>query len=554
MQIRNKDIALKKDKKYLEPIFILSAAICFMFFLYAPIELYFTNKSEFWYDIWVLLPIMLCVWFIFTLICIVGFIILYKCGIKLYNTAVIAMFVTFLCSYIQGNYLIEYLPAMDGRSIDWNLYAGGRTQTIILWIIVSAAMVLLVKKFYIERLFTLIQIVCICMILMFIFTLSILCFSNNGLESKTNICVTTNYELTMSDDQNFIILLLDTLDGGAFSDIISGNDEQENIFEDFTYYDNTLSAYPHTGYNVPFILSGEWFENQITSDEYFYTILTGSKLFDELENRKYSINLYEQDINIDARTKERFENVGMYTKKVSSYFDFARWQIMLVGMKYAPFDLKRFCFVNPAAFEWLRVADGDSQVFHDDNMQFYHLIREQEIQYCSNNNFKFIHLWGAHPPYEYDKDLNYLPNGGTFIQSVEACITLTDMYLKKLKESDVYDNSVIIIMADHGNGEYYEEDNLNQHPVLMIKGIHEKHKFEIDHRPISFTDLQEAYIKLLDGESGKNVFDHLPQERRRRFLWYDIKDDEYIVEYEQTGQAGDMETMLPTGQEFNMQE
>lgn len=32
MQIRNKDIALKKDKKYLEPIFILSAAICFMFF------------------------------------------------------------------------------------------------------------------------------------------------------------------------------------------------------------------------------------------------------------------------------------------------------------------------------------------------------------------------------------------------------------------------------------------------------------------------------------------------------------------------------------------
>lgn len=544
-----------EEREMLKSAFILSSVVCFMFFLYAPLELYFTNKGEFWYDIWVLLPIMAVVFLIFTAICVLGFLLLYKCSAKLCQAALVLLFIVFLCSYVQGNYLIGYLPAMDGRVIDWNLYAGGgRIQSVLLWLIVITAVGLLAHTLHGKRMYTLIRVVSICMILMFGVTLTTLCFSNNGLESKTNICVTTDYELTMSTGQNFIILLLDTLDGGAFSDVVIGNDEQEAVFSDFTYYDNTLSAYPHTGYNVPFILSGKWFENKTIDDEYFYDVLTASELFNELEKRGYTIDLYEYAIGMDEKTKGRFENVGLFTKKVSSYADFARWQILLVGMKYAPFDLKRFSFVNPNAFERLRVVEGDSQIFRDDNMEFYELVTEQDIQYREGNNFKFIHLWGAHPPYDLDKDMHYLTEGGTFTQSVEVCITLTDVYLKKLKDSGVYDNSVIIILADHGNGEYYEEDNLNQHPALLIKGIGEKHSFRVDNRPVSFVDLQDAYVRLMDGGDGQTVFEDLPQMRSRRFLWYDIKDDSRMVEYEQTGQAGDMGTMTPTGEEFNARE
>lgn len=201
------------------------------------------------------------------------------------------------------------------------------------------------------------------MLLLFLATLTTLCITKQGLESKTNICVTTEYEMSVSKDQNFIILLLDTLDGGAFSDTVVGNEELEGIFDDFTYYDNTVSVYPHTTYNVPFILSGMWFENQADSDTYFRKVATESQLFGTLEKRGYALGLYEVDLGVDETTGARFENVGEYTKRVSSYTAFARWQIMLTGLKYAPFDLKRFSFVNPNAFEKLRVLEGETKYF-----------------------------------------------------------------------------------------------------------------------------------------------------------------------------------------------
>lgn len=539
-----------KEKRSIRSTVMLSISVCFMFFIYAPLELYLTNKDEFWYDIYVLAPIMGCVFIILATLCILAFLLINKCGTRLYDVSVTALFIVFICSYIQGNYLIKYLPAIDGRQIDWSLYSKGRIESVVLWIAVIAIIGAIVKRFSMQRFHKVIEVVSICMMFMFIITLITLTMTNDGLESKTNICVTTDRELEMSTDCNFIILLLDNTDGGAFSNLVVGNEEYEKVFEDFTYYDNTVSAYPHTEYNVPFLLSGQWFENKTASKDYFEHVLTSSPFFDELEQRGFSIGMYETDIRIDTDTKDRFENVGLYTKKVSSYTDFARWQIMLVGMKYAPFDLKRFSVVDPTAFEKLRVVEGESEAFHDGNMQFYEMITEQDVTYRQDKNFKFIHLWGAHPPYEYDKELNYLPEGGTLEQSIEACITMTDIYLDMLKDNQVYDNSVIIILADHGEGTYYAENNFNQHPILLIKGINERHEFRIDDRPISFEDMQDAYVKLLDGSDGQSVFDGLPQERNRRFLYYDIKNDKYMIEYEQSGKAGDMNTMIPTGREY----
>jgi len=544
-----------KKNMNLKPAVFLSAAICFMFFMFSPLETYLTNKDEFWYDIYVLAPIMACVFLIFTAICILGFLILYRWNSKVYRAALLFLFITFICSYVQGNYLIKYLPVIDGSTIDWSKYTQGRVESVILWVLVVTAVILLARKLQEKQMEMLIQVVSVCMALMFIVTLSTLCVTNQGLESKTNICVTTDGQFTMSSDQNFVILLLDATDGQAFSDVVVGNPEYESVFDDFTYYDNTTSVYPHTTYNVPFILSGMWFENKTDYLTYFENVLTNSPVFQELEERGFSVALYEPDINIDENTKYRFENVGLFTKKVSSYTTFARWQVLLTGMKYAPFDLKRFSFVNPNAFRQLRVVEGDSEIFDCGNRDFYEQLLEEGITYREDKSFKFIHLWGAHPPFELDRDMNYLAEGGTYTQSLEGCVTLVDTYLEKLREGGVYDNSIIIIMADHGASEYFDTVYYQQHPILLIKGINERHKFQIDDRAVSFTDLPGAYEKLLDELTGggQTVFDDLPQIRDRRFLYYDIKDDGHMVEYEQTGRAGDMSTMIPTGKEFNRQ-
>lgn len=129
-------------------------------------------------------------------------------------------------------------------------------------------------------------------------------------------------------------------------------------------------------------------------------------------------------------------------------------------------------------------------------------------------------------------------------------MTMTDAYLKKLKENGVYDNSVIIVMADHGYGLSYGPRN-RQHPVLFVKGKNESHDYTVSEAPISYDDLQEAFSRLLDGATGEEVFDYKEgDERKRRYLYFEYEHEEILEEFYQEGYAGDLDTLKATGRKY----
>jgi hypothetical protein len=110
-------------------------------------------------------------------------------------------------------------------------------------------------------------------------------------------------------------------------------------------------------------------------------------------------------------------------------------------------------------------------------------------------------------------------------------------------------------MADHGyNGMgEKEEDFLRQAALLLIKGRNEQHDtMQISEAPISYEDLQEAYVRLLDGAQSDAVFDWKEGDtRERRFLEYAPGSEKHMVEYLQKGHAQDLTTMVPTGRVFD---
>lgn len=93
---------------------------------------------------------------------------------------------------------------------------------------------------------------------------------------------------------------------------------------------------------------------------------------------------------------------------------------------------------------------------------------------------------------------------------------------------------------------------LRQAPMLLIKGRGEHHDtMETSQAPISYVDLQQAYVRLLDGAESAEVFDWKEGDtRERRFLVDSMGQEERITEYTQTGYAHDLTTILPTGREF----
>lgn len=526
----------------------LSVVACFMLFLYAPIELLFTNQDEFWFDLYILLPPMLVV-FIIMLLCSVAAFLLIRVGGGKYRLFLLLYFIVFICSYIQGNWLAGGLPALDGSTINWSLYTAERTKSIILWVSVITISTILFKKLKKDSFNKLVTVVSVCMLLMFFVTLMTLALEHDGFSKKSTLAVTSKDMFEMSEDTNFIIFVLDAADGMRTEDMLASNAAYCDIFQDFTFYDNMVGAYPFTKHSIPFILTGQWFTHETDFDDYETAAYEASPLLTTLEKEGYRMSLYTSEALLKDFGMEQFVNILPGKRGVTDSWAFARWQMLMTAFKYAPHDLKRLAFINPNAFRTLKIAPEEAPLFTTSNKTFYENILDEELRYTEENCFKFIHIDGAHVPYLYDENVNEIENA-TYESSLQACLTITDAYLNKLKDSGVYDNSVIIVMADHG----YNDDLLNdgrvirQNPIFFVKGINEHHDLTTSHAPVSFEDLQEAYQRLLTGTKSDEIFDWKEGDsRNRRFLIYEYKKDSPMTEYIQPGDARNTDLMYQTG-------
>lgn len=528
----------------------ITVAMCFLYFIYAPLELYFTNIDEFWFDWTLLLTAMGITFLIAVVICVGIMVLLCKKAHKLYDIATVACGIVYIATYIQGNFLVRNLPPLDGTAINWADYPAERIKSILVWIVITVLVLVGVRIIRTDKFKVIIKGGSLCMTAMLLVTLISLCFMQQGYRTKANLTVTNKDLFEISENQNFIILLLDAVDSTTFAELMEIHPEYGEIFENFTYYRNAMGVYPFTKHSVPFILSGNWYENDETFEKYSTKAYLESPLFETLESQQYKMGIYESELLLQDEEFCKFDNVLPNEWGTSSWWDFIRWQIQMTGFKYAPYDLKRICFVNPDEFKKLRIAPEGYATFTDSNKEFYEGVLHEEVNYTSQNCFKFIHISGAHLPFLYDENMNIIEDA-TYETNMEASMTITRDYLNKLRESGAYDNSVIIVMADHGFDSIDYEALYRQNPVLFVKGVGEKHAMQTSMAPVSYVDLQEAYQRLINGADSTQIFDCKEGEvRERRFLFYNYNEESTMYEYKLTGMAWDRETFVPTGKEY----
>lgn len=552
----------EKQKRDWLPGVLMAAAISFLLFLYAPVDLYCSNIDEFWFDFDVLLRMAAMMFGISLVTLTLLYLLAAWIHPYFYRIGLAVGLAVLLITYVQGNFLVGNLPVLDGTSISWEDYSMLRTESVILCIVVLtivALLFLLLKKQLFGKACMYIS---ACLSLMLLVTAITEVLGSDALEPKLKLQISTKNEFVMSGKQNFLIFMLDAADSREFSYLLEQNPEYRDIFADFTYYENTVGAYSCTRYAVPYILSGKWYECDTSFEEYMEDLYDKSPLIEELENRNYRIGLYEPDLHAQNNDVLRFDNIFEAEFKVKSYFGMARQELKLVGYRYAPYWLKKYCVLKQAAFDGqLEAGEGSGEITASmENRVFLDHLNAGGITVDdTENSFKFIHLEGAHSPYVYDAEVNIIDESqGTYAQNMEASVTLAERYLSALKKSGTYDNTAIIVMSDHGFNQDIDNADMGDNPfmrqcgLLLIKGVGEKHDtMQISEAPVSYEDLQEAYRRLLDGAWSDTVFDCREGDHRdRRYLWYAVTDEDYLVEYQQTGYASDLSTMIPTGREF----
>lgn len=542
--------------KDLLPSILLTCAIVYMIFYYAPSEIYMNNKLEFWFDYSVLQSELLemCKWAL--TIGILFYITCYVLSKKLYQVAIFVGLVSLVVLYIHGNYYVSDLPGMDGTEINWVDF----TQQIQISIIISLVTTLVIGLVY--RIIKAINFsyfvdfVCIVISVMLIISLTDIKTKTNGTAHQSDTYqVTTLNEFNYSTDENFIIFLVDAFDSETFYNLINLYPEYQAIFKDFTYYPDTVCAYPFTSRSIPFILSGKWYENQESYTTFEAQAMSESPLLTSLEERGYRLDVYEMEFLYDIDIT-RYSNIIENKVEISKENAFKKDELTLSMYKYAPWYLKGNYQINLDAFdENKKLVEENNQeealeVYPWANQSFYQSTLNTEITTTEQKVFKFIHVEGAHVPYNLDENMNEI-SGGTYAQKQQGVITELAAYLQVLKSSNVYDNSRIIIMADHGYDES-DSDLLNRdNALLMVKSIGEDHEFQINESAISYDDLQGMYQNLLNGYDGNTCFEGLLDDNQnRRFLNYAYTQENILVEYYQTGTAKSVDGWVETGNVF----
>lgn len=232
----------------------------------------------------------------------------------------------------------------------------------------------------------------------------------------------------------------------------------------------------------------------------------------------------------------------------------------LVGFRYLPQPLKKYCWFYPDDMRTsLECAKGKGiEIYGIDNFVFYDQIPTMTSK-KEKKVFQLYHIDGTHPPFTTTKDFTINPakikdfgKVGIYDEA-RGMMILIDAFLEELREKGTYDNSTIILMADHG---YLD---LRQSPLLMIKGKNENHSFTTLKTEISYDDLQGAFQNILSGADKAETIFKIPEDEKRSRIftqhdWYvDMDVNSHtrdITEYEVDGNAWNLDNIKKTGKVY----
>ena len=510
---------------------IIALALCFsfMFFVYAPLEVFLGNTTEFWFDITHLIPVIAVCFLISAAVIIIVEELLYKFlypkSKRAFYCLYMVLFLIFMGLYIQGNYIPRDYGVLNGADIDWSAYGTYAVASIVLWVLVAVVGIILWIKVR-KHIFKIGQAVCAAVFVMLLVALISLIPKAGKVVNESDVVVSDEGLWTLSENKNIYVLILDTFDGEYLRGLLAEEGEEySKLLEDFTFYENAVGGYPTTKPSIPLLLTGEWYENDKPFDEYISgTYNDGLELYDKLQENNYSIGVYSK-WNVALNGGERyFENMNAGEYKIDKFGRFASTLYKLIAFEYVPHQLKKAFVVTTMDFEEQKTIKNsqfiNEKAYTGTNQEYYKALCEEGFKVESDRNcFRFVHLDGMHFPYSHGEAVIEDGESYTYDEALKGNMNLIKAFLDELKAKGVYDNTAIMILSDHGGDFTTYEASAN--PLCLIKGFDEQHEFKISDTPVSWEDIYPSLISWVTGEDkNQTVWNISDENRERRFLYY----------------------------------
>lgn len=504
-----------------------------MVFIFAPFEIFLSNKSNFDFSIYELFPFAALGIFFCSIGAVLIMMFIARINCKLAEYVVGIVFALLVAAYIQGNFLRTDYGLLNGEAVNWSAYPIDMCASIVLWCGLIVCVFVCVKKFGYVKMEPFFKTICICICIIQAVTLVTLLITTDGFEKKEVVAVTDKNEFCMSEKENLIVLVLDTFDSRALDTILLDEeaDEYKTILEDFTFFRNTVGNYVFTDVALPHIITGNYYSSDTKYGDYIEESYNHSTLLSHLSENNWQMGIYTLTDIPQKGLLYDIENFNKVELTVSSKKRLAQYIYKFVGYRYLPFSLKKYCWFYPDEVDNLIDVKGSEVDFYNwSNYGFYNGMDKITVD-AENPAFRFYHIDGTHIPFTTHRDTfttGEMKGESSLEEEARAMMVLLQRYFTLLKENSIYDNSAIVIIADHG---YY---GYRQSPLLLVKGMGENHPFHISEKPISYDELQDMFVSLSNGIQSEQLFKYEENEIIERvFFSYDLDEEGGIEKGEQ---------------------
>jgi len=588
---------LTGDQDQFQENFSIIAAVSFFListlFFFGPLYLYLTNVGEFDHGLSVVFPFQALLTAILFAAALAVFSVMPRRFLR--PLLVLASACGFLF-WLQGQVIVWQYGPLDGRDIVWSRHVLKGIADGAVWTAVLALAVIFRQRLYpwVKRaavFFTLLQA-----------GLLMALFLQNPIAWKAGRALgNESLRYDFSRDRNVILLVLDEFQTDVFADIVGRDQSYLSVFDGFTYFRNSVGSYMCTGSAVPFIMTGQYFDNSEPRSLYIRRAYTNHSIPGKLRENGFRLDLYPRPgfadmVYIPRPWLKQGQSQGV------SWRPLLRAQAFLLDItlfRYVPHFVKLIFYQRQAWLlsRWarkilpdsaaadlsaskLRLGEGPFRGFNSELVQlnldfdFVNRFAGEAKAGGSEPVFKYYHWNAVHVPLRFDENFRIAygeSNRANFTSQATACLKMVGLVLEKLKELGIYDNTLIVILSDHGsgrtpdmfinpifndysrflsNGDPYRAFHFSKSrggALLLVKPLDARGNMKTSNAPVSHLDVAPTIFKELGivdpAFSGEPVFSVPANSPRRRFFYayrWDGDHNEFLqplVEYRIDGDS-----------------
>jgi hypothetical protein len=401
--------------------------------------------------------------------------------------------------WVQGNFLVGRMTVLNGLGAPVELASRNAIWTMVAAVAACAAVAFVVLRAPAASALA----VGLLMTGLYVTTIAAI-VASSPTERSTHAAPGADV-YRVSSRENVLLLLLDGLQSDTAVDIIRGSESIERAFDGFQYYPDTAGVATTTFLSLPAIHSGTVYSSRRTPGAYFVDAIKRKSFMNRFAAAGFDtilLNPVESvcpaRVRLCANGSELLET-ELARLKVESLqlFDLALFRA-------SPRWLKRYIYNGG---EWLTA--GRIGVPHEiakvmeGNELLQHLSEQLRVD-DGVPTMKFVHSLSTHTPYVLNDDCrSYSPTSIAHLVPQARCGLLAVVsLLERLKAVDAYDNTLIVVMADHGvdpgvHGPDTDDPSERKwrylaavaNPVFLIKPQGSRGPLREVHDPLQITDV-----------------------------------------------------------------